>query len=369
MSEIKIETLSKIHIGNGAFLQNGNDFIVDDGAISVLSVDKLGKIIGSKPETIRQWVEAINHGKVESFVKSHMKGLPRSAYAKRQIECLAEFDGRQNTLKECMHDGMGRPYIPGSSIKGAIRTAVMATLARKRIADRLKQEKNTRKWKNIIMEMEREVLHFDAFTKSGKKDAGPNTDMFRFLKTGDAFFDKGVEVAVNQINLNMSERKSLLDTRRRQAVEAIREGTSSQFRMNIDDDFFQKSGVNGLQGLFTLINNHIYNLLCDEMDFWCKGDGGRYTGQDDYLDQLEVILDLIDECQSNECVLRLGQANGWRFVTGAWLDEADKGFFNSEIVPMCRPKNNLHYRGYPFPKSRRIAGNSSVFGFIKMTVL
>lgn len=368
MSEIKIETLSKIHIGNGTFLQKGNDFIVEDDVIYVLSVEKLGKIIGSRPEAVQQWAEAIFHGAAESFVKSHIKELPRSAYAKRQVECLTEFSGRQCTLKECMHDGMGRPYIPGSSIKGAIRTALMATLARKRIAGRLRQEKDRRKWKGIVSGMEREVLHFDALTKSGKKDTGPSTDLFRFLQTGDAFFDRGVEVALTQINLNMAGRQSLLDTRKQQAVEAIREGASSQFRMNVDDLFYQKSGVDGLQDLFTLINKHIYNLLCDEMEFWCKGEGARYTGQDDYIDQLEVILDLIDECQPNECVLRLGQANGWRFITGAWLEEADKSFFNKEIVPLCRPKNSL-YQGYPFPKSRRIAGNSNVFGFVKMTVL
>ena len=30
MSDIKIETLTQIHIGNGSFLQEGNDYIVDD---------------------------------------------------------------------------------------------------------------------------------------------------------------------------------------------------------------------------------------------------------------------------------------------------------------------------------------------------
>ena len=47
MSEIKIETLSPIHIGNGTFLQQGNDYIVDDNHINVLSLDILGKIIGT----------------------------------------------------------------------------------------------------------------------------------------------------------------------------------------------------------------------------------------------------------------------------------------------------------------------------------
>ena len=46
MSEIKIETLSPIHIGNGTFLQKGNDYIVEEDYIDVLSLDKLGIIIG-----------------------------------------------------------------------------------------------------------------------------------------------------------------------------------------------------------------------------------------------------------------------------------------------------------------------------------
>ena len=38
MSEIKIETLSPIHIGNGSFLQEGNDYISDEDYIYVLNV-------------------------------------------------------------------------------------------------------------------------------------------------------------------------------------------------------------------------------------------------------------------------------------------------------------------------------------------
>ena len=51
MSEIKIETLSPIHIGNGTFLQKGNDYIVEEDYINVLSLDKLGKIIGTDNTT------------------------------------------------------------------------------------------------------------------------------------------------------------------------------------------------------------------------------------------------------------------------------------------------------------------------------
>lgn len=367
MSNIKIETLSQIHIGNGSFLQKGNDFIVDDDYIHVLSFDKLGAIIGTKQATIQQWIKSINNGEVESFVKGQIQGYPYQEFTKRRIKCHTSFNNSQNSLKECMHDGFGRPYIPGSSVKGAIRTAVMATLARKRVVQRLQQEKDSRKWKKIIMGMENEVLHFNAFTKNGKKDTGPSTDIFRFLCTGDAFFDKGVEIATKQINLNITEQESLIDVKKPQIVESIRKGVSSCFRMTVNNGFYNKSGIKDMIDLFDLINVHTYKLICDEIDFWSKNEGAQFIGQDNYLDQLESILDKIDDCQPNECVLRIGQASGWRFITGAWLEEIDKNFFKKEVVPLCRPKNEQKYKRFPFPKSRRIDANSNVFGFLKLT--
>lgn len=363
MSEIKIETLSPVHIGNGTFLQQGNDYIVEDNYVNVLSLDKLGKIIGTDNTSIQEWTKAIEGGNSELFVKRKIQGYSYKEYTKRRIESPIENNQRQNTLKECIHDGMGKPYIPGSSIKGAIRTVIFSSLAKNLIASKLNSEGNKRKWNNIIGGMEKELLHF----QDGSKKS-PANDIFKFLHTGDAYFEKGVEKVVEQINLNITKKASLIDNSKPQMVEVIREGVSSQFRLIIKDDFYQLSKIDSMQDLFKLINDYTYNLLCDEIDFWGRGEGSRYTGQDDYLDQLDIILDTIEECQPNECILRIGQASGWRFVTGAWLDDIDKQYFKNEIVPLCRPKNWL-YKEYLFPKSRRIDSSSNVFGFVKLTVL
>lgn len=363
MSEIKIETLSPVHIGNGTFLQQGNDYIVEDNHINVLSLDKLGKIIGTDNTTIREWTKAIEEGNGEFFVKEKMQGHSYQEYTKRHIESLIKIDQRQNTLKECIHDGMGYPYIPGSSIKGAIRTAYFSSLAKKTIPSKLNSEENKKKWRNIIAGMEKELLHF----QDGSKKS-PANDIFKFLHTGDAYYEKGVEKVVEQINLNITKKASLLDNSKPQMVEVIRRGVSSQFRLIIKDDFYQLAKIDSIQDLLKMINDHTYNLLCDEIDFWAKGEGSSYTGQDNYLDQLDIILDKIEECQPNECILRIGQASGWRFVTGAWLEDIDRQYFKNEIVPQCRPKNFL-YKSFPFPKSRRIDSSSKVFGFVKLTVL
>ena len=370
MSEIRIETLSQVHIGNGVFLHEGNDFLVDGNYAYVLNLDKLGTVIGTEQTIIQQWVKAINDGASGTFIRNHTKGISYNDISKRRILCSNTFNQAQNTLKEQLHDGFGRPYIPGSSIKGAIRTAVLSTLAKEKIGERLKNEDNKGKWKKIIFGMEDELLHFYSGDKA-KKKVDPSNDLFRFLNTGDAYFEQGSELVVRQMNLNIREKDSLLDEKKQQAVEVIRKGAVSHFRMKVMDDFYRKSIISdfqGLQDLIELINNHTYQLICDEIEFWDKGEGAAYTGQDTYLDQLETILDSIDACQTNECVLRIGQASGWRFITGAWLEKIDRGYFKKEIVPLCRPRNN-NYSQYPFPKSRRIDDASNVFGFVKLTVL
>ena len=118
MSEIKIETISQVHIGNGVFLQEGNDFIVEDNNIDILSLDKLGSVIGTDETIIRQWLDAINNGKSGTFIMNRVKDTPYTEYTKRRISCSLDIT-QQSTLKEQIHDGLGRPYIPGSSIKGA----------------------------------------------------------------------------------------------------------------------------------------------------------------------------------------------------------------------------------------------------------
>lgn len=367
MSEVRIETLSQVHIGNGFFLQEGNDFLADGNYIYVLNMDKLGTVIGTDQAIIQQWVKAISDGESGSFIKKQAIGIPYTDFSKRQIPCSYTFNQAQNTLKEQLHDGFGRPYIPGSSIKGSIRTAVLSTLAKEKIGERLKREADQRKWKKIIFGMENDLLHFDNGDKAKKKDV-PSNDLFRFLNTGDAYFEQGTELVVRQMNLNIREKDSLLDGKKQQAVEVIGKGAVSHFRMKVMDDFYQKSSICDFQDLIDLINNHTYQLICDEIEFWDKGKGASYTGQDTYLDQLETILDAIDACHTNECVLRIGQASGWRFITGAWLEKIDKEYFKEIIVPLCRPRND-NYSQYPFPKSRRIDDASNVFGFVKLTAL
>jgi CRISPR type III-A-associated RAMP protein Csm5 len=58
-------------------------------------------------------------------------------FSKQRITCYASNVKPSDTLKEIMHNGAGLPYIPGSSIKGAVRTAIVASLINKMTKPRL----------------------------------------------------------------------------------------------------------------------------------------------------------------------------------------------------------------------------------------
>ena len=88
MSEIKIETLTPIHIGNGSFLQEGNDYLIDDDYIYVLNIDKLCTLIGSDSKSIELWTDAIMNGGVNSFLGNRLKGYQYKDLSKRLIKCI-----------------------------------------------------------------------------------------------------------------------------------------------------------------------------------------------------------------------------------------------------------------------------------------
>ena len=353
MSKIEIKTLSPIHVGNGTFLQKGNDFIVvstpdGDSDIYVLSVNKLGKAVGTDVDTISRWTNAIQRGEAEEFIKNFIRGEYRK-YSQRRITNFASFGGTNGTLKECIHDGNGKPYIPGSSIKGAIRTAVMAVLVGENALTNMKY--------STLSGMENRL-----FGEMG-------SSAFRYLCTGDAFFDNGAEIALRQINLNITQRNRLLDTSKQQIVEAISEGEVSSFRLNVGSKFFEKlqrNNLRSLKDLFFLINQHTRMLVEKEIEFWSdKGDDAK-----DYIERMNAMLNDIMRCSGNErceCILRLGQGVGWCFITGAWLEQVDEDYFYNDIVPKCRPRNN-QYQEYDFPKSRRIGDETDLFGFVKLTL-
>ena len=368
MSRIKIETLSAVHIGSGDNLQYGADFVSgkyqDNDMLAVVDLRKIAALIGK--QNIPFWVAAIEKGdSTAAIVKRFAPKASIADYAKRLVLQWADIRN-SDTLKEQIHDGRGVPYIPGSSIKGAIRTAVLGSLAKE-----LPDLEN--KLKNRFGRVTAELVESELF------GGNPNKDVFRFLQVGDAYFGKNYEVAIRMVNINERERQGFWDESKSQLIEAICPEDKAEFQMKINQAGFDLSKgehqiskipdcLGSQSALFETINAHTLYLLETEKEYWEEREANDDTDSvADYLDRITNMINAVNHCEKGkECVLRIGHGSGWRFITGAWTEDLDN--FASLIVPASRPAN-YKYTEYDFPKTRRVDDQCELLGFVKLILL
>lgn len=200
------------------------------------------------------------------------------------------------TLKEFIHDGTGKPYIPGSSLKGAIRTAIIAFLASK-----MPETEKERIVESLAKNNGRYQDEFGTHRSAEDVMLGdtPNESLMRFIRVGDAYYDKGVEMAVTQVFINQTKNSdNLIDKKRAQPVEVIGAEETSSFSLAIDkkkfDDVFAQRNdnknkdlkgmkflpteISTITGLFKVINDHTRRLVESEISYWrdlTQYQGGR----------------------------------------------------------------------------------------------
>ncbi|MDR1886415.1 MAG: type III-A CRISPR-associated RAMP protein Csm5 [Prevotellaceae bacterium] len=369
MSAVKIETLTPVHIGSGNMLYNNTDFvgvrIGNEPCLAVISEEKIWKLLGE--QHLDNWLQAITERKpLRDFLQKFAPNAKSIDYSKRRMPLFADLKPN-DTLKETLHNGMGLPYIPGSSIKGAIRTAILASVV-KTIQDKENAIQEFKNGKTLVSAKKIETKAFGI---------DPNSDAFRFIHVGDAYFEKDSEIAMRLINLNVrNSENDLMDKSKPQLVEAICQDVQCSIQLKIAREYYDfvkqrfdqvgRLPVNSADDLFRMINSHTRKLVEDEIEIW-NNIAKNKIGGEGYIEQMQNIFDTINACEDGKsCVLRIGHTSGWRFITGAWAEKLWN--FKDVVVPASRPKNH-NYENYDFPKTRRLDTESYIMGFVKLTLL
>ena len=368
---VKIKTLTSVHIGSGEVLQIGSDFVKgkmgDDYVLAVVSPEKVLDLIGE--EHLQDWVVAIERKEsTGNVVKRFAPNAKVEDYAKRIVLEWSEAHER-DTLKEHIHNGQGKPYIPGSSIKGAIRTAILASLAENvNDAERKIDVSANGKKKANANKIEKELFGSD-----------PNNDVFRFLQVGDAYFGECYTVSLRMVNINERTSKIFWDKSKSQMIEALPSEDITRFEMKLNIEGYNKSKercstigrlpniMSSYESLFEAINEHTISLLDFELKYWEeRSDKDDSDKVESYLEKIESIKNEAQNCgKGKECVLRIGHGSGWNFITGGWARDLDN--FESLVVPVSRP-NNQNYSEYDFPKTRRVDDVCELLGFVKLSL-
>jgi CRISPR type III-A-associated RAMP protein Csm5 len=369
MKTCRVTTLTAVHTGSGRNLQKDTEFIIDKTRAAVIDDRKVLEVIGKG--NIDKWIACINKGSgLMDLIRTIKSDVELDDIALRGMDLYASNITNSRSLKEQMLSGGDIPLIPGSSIKGSIRTAILNEL--------LGQfQKMPFRHEDIFNR--REKIDDKAIIKKYFGDS-PNNDLLRFLTIGDALFDFETW-ACNVLIMNIVKSGVRMEAKLGQLTECIPAGVETEIRLNINETQLSLNiGKNYLRNhtfflnnytyLFDLINSHTGKTIKQEIEFWDDDiNDGFVSG---YLKKLQLIENEISDCQPRECVLRVGHGSGWLGMTGGWAKNdkyiADRKIWDA-IEDKSRPNNKRNYSDYPFPKSRRMDDEGELLGFIKLTLL
>ncbi len=365
--KVKIQTLTPVHIGSGREIQSGYEYVYfpQERKVAVLDPEKILHHIGE--ENLHLWVACIEKGEKLMDKLPQLRSKSSADVAERSITAS------QNCTKpfrEQLRTGSDQALLPGSSLKGALRTVVFGETV-------LENPKLAKEKRNLGMVDYRGGFRWsDAPMQKTLFGQDPNHDIFRLLQVGDAHF--GVtEVFKTQV-VNLKGKNWVVDKGEGKQispeawVEALPPGSeaTAEIRFNemlkLQADKFKTFNANAtklkLPALFKLVNLFTQRLVSDEIKYWTeKADPPK--GFDDYVPELERLIEISKNATENECVLRLGWGSGFRSMTGDWHIE----MYDDDYDELVNSLRSRKYEGLMFPKTVRFTGEGTPLGFIKLS--
>jgi CRISPR type III-A-associated RAMP protein Csm5 len=346
---LKISAVTPIHIGNGERYTSA-EFVVRGDKIIRIDTNKIFTLLNEKDQ--ERFIQELEdpYFQIEKFIKD----IPLSEI---KVYSARLKGGIPTEIQEQIKTGR-RAYIPGSSIKGAIRTAILYNQINDSNIEKLSRIFDIKYWQREG-ELQRYV---DGFL-SGVGNPSYSS-LLKFLQVADT--ELASDVCVHTVKSLKGERGGWTWFKRggKEVVtfhETIDAGgeLGCEFRTNYDANIYGdlKLGEKGryidIGELKRCIHEFSRDLIEYEIEF-----AEKY-----HIDFLsEFYAELRDKNEEDEPVMKLGQGSGFMATTmGVKLKK------KPEILE--KVKRSLRGKTYPyeFPKTRKIiVEEKSPLGWVKI---
>lgn len=385
-----ITTITPVHVSSGDKILKGLDFVSQNGkTIIIIDMDKLFTKLGDNVNAISEFGQDDN---IEDYLRKYK--IDPSTVAKSVYQGIAN----SRDISTMVKTGFGNPYLPGSSIKGAIRTVLLKSIIEGTDEDYIEEILN----KILNTEIKKpqdadKYLDIEIFGKD------PNYDLMRVLQVSDAEFSANdltlIETKVLNLksentygwkNLNPRDSKTYQNLRDGTSVyvEGLRENSKSELRIKIDDFLLNNEKTKCLHfnedkyyfdKLAKIINNYSKKFIKKEIEFF------ETINMIEMKNFYHTLLDKIPKDEKS-FLLHMSWGSGWKGMTGDYLEEKQLEKFRKKFnlgktfCPNC-DSNNLktdrynknNYRCFncnqnfslfnlelcpTFPKSRKIVINA-----------
>lgn len=373
--QIQLKTLSPVHIGSGNQITPNAEYLYfsEHKELAIIDDRKILEIIGE--EEIPTWLDYIEKCE-QSFVDYLLRRSPDLKpiqVAKRLVKYKGmRRIGTNNPLREQIHTGMGGAYFPGSSIKGAFRTALLG--------NKMMESEEKLQEKKVLNKNRRGSLFKDREIVQNIFGSNPNKDWFRVLQVSDFHFNGSTEANfVETLNEDRNE-NLFIKHKVKQLSELVPKGiiAKGKIRVNRDlqkaaakktrsnDPVFQtpKAYEITLKKLFQEVNKHSVRLIGNEISLYENLDFPQEL--DGFVDNLLEIEKIMLQSPGNSCVLRLGFGTGYRNMTGDWTEDRLDKNLRIRLSDSIRGKR---YSDYPMPKTRKIVSGGQPLGYVQLTIM
>lgn len=350
----QLEALSPVHVGSGLRLVRGLDYCTDKNKTFIAFQNKLLVYLKSNPEKINLLGEG---------------GLIMQAGAKcRRFYSSATPNGKQY-IHAFEMNGKEEFYLPGSSIKGAIRSIIINKL--------WKDNPNQTELLKSSNEIESKLIGQDA-----------NKDPLRILNIYDA------EIRSQDINLYKVHILSLADKEGKSFkwwkpsansenpayatasfLEMLNKGAKLNFSLSfntfLSENRIQSLSTKGIPTNFEALaqwaNAYAKTVLGEEIKFFksCNDKGHQYLDVSPVIESLEEIKNTIP-ADNSAFIMRMGWGSGYKNITGNLLTQEQLTTNFRERHKLAKDKTN-----FPFSKTRKIVFNGdspeTVCGWVKIS--
>lgn len=363
--KLHITTLTPLHIGTGVDLLKDYDYVTQRGRTWVIDEEALAEtLLDSTEDALAQMVAGApasdllqpdDYQEDSPLFRYVMRGEPRATK-------------RGSVIQEQIKDPWDQPYIPGSSLKGALRTALTYIMwAEERTNTQVDLQRMN--YQSPASYLEQQLLHGDnaEHHRFKKRLSWPNHDIMRILQISDSEHGSTSDLQITNIQV---AKKGIADGSPIE-VESIAPGKTFIATLNFDQ-YLLEGHANQL--VDSNVRNKIRSLgwqddqrewlganLIIAIQYWTvkrlMADKKRIrTERWQSKSLVNFYNDLHRQAtqpNADEFLLQLGWGGGWDSKT-----MGDKLTENQDLFRSIAKKYNLvkkgQYRGGIFPKSRRV---------------
>ena len=345
----EITVLSPLHVSSGQKLLRDFDWVARNGRVYVINPAVLFDLVLTRAEKDKgKNLAAIT----DTLMGMSLPDLERAGWLEKSdfregnpiFRYMLRGEPHMGEISEQIKDGYGRPYLPGSSLKGALRTMLAYSIyaAQKQTPD-LQTLKPNRSW--AAQPLEKSLFGRD-----------PNHDWLRALHVSDSPALPPDSLRLEGVNVFPTARQGQpglnLD------LETIREGTTFTLPITIDEYGFQPEVAKqlGWEGqrrwlgkLARLGKSYTQRQIRTEVTYFSQKGHRRAVAEYDRL------VDVWRALPEDEFLLHVGWGTGWGSKTLGDLLQKNQLQFAQVVKEYKLSRSRKPFQaGDLFPSSRKL---------------